>query len=74
MSSRSSSPHNIRTALPIPNASKRISSHTLAAVTCKCMHHPKITALQSLMVNQITQQPALCAVKLETDKAAEKLS
>ena len=69
MSSKSSFPHNTLSSLPIINASRRTSSHTLRAATTK--------APLSLLVNQLPQQPALRTGKLDTGEATapmEKIS
>ena len=69
MSSKSSFPHNSLSPLPIANASRRISSHTLTAATTNCTHHPAVTAPRDTLVDQIPQQPALRAGELHTGEA-----
>ena len=69
MSSKSSFPHNTLSSLPIINASRRTSSHTLTAATTK--------APLSLLVDQMPQQPALRTGKLDTGEVTapmEKIS
>ena len=69
ISSKSSFPRNSLSSPPIVNASRRFSSHTLTAATTNCTHHLVITALRDTLVDQIPQQPALRAGKLDTGEA-----
>ena len=61
ISSKSSFPHNTLSYPPIISVSRRTRSHTLTAATTK--------APLSLLVDQIPQQPALHAGKLDTGEA-----
>ena len=69
MSSKSSFPHNSLSPLPISNASRRISSHTLTAATTNCTHHSAVKAPRDTLVDQIPHQPALRAGELDTGEA-----
>ena len=61
MSGKSSFPHSTLFSLPIINTSRCTSSHTLTAATTKAPPSP--------LVDQIPQQPALRAGKLNTGEA-----
>ena len=73
ISSKSSFTRNSLSPPPIANVSRRISSHTLTAATTKCTHHLAITAPRAPLVDQIPQQPALHANKLDTGEATAPL-